>query len=708
MSPMEECRQIEKRSTELLAPAGGLEAFFAALDSGADAVYCGFAEFSARAKARNFSLAELERMASYAHQYQRRLYVALNTLVKEQELPRLVDILAALAGMRVDGIIIQDLGVWRLASSYFPELPLHASTQMTIHNAAGVRMAERMGFVQAVLARELTLAEIAAIRQETTIGLEHFVHGALCFSISGQCFFSSWITGQSGNRGRCAQPCRRRYLQREEPGFHFSTSDLCAIEMLPELIRAGVSSFKIEGRMKSADYVARVVSAYRLVLDAPERERKQAVRQAGELLAQTFGREPTKGFLSGFVPAAIADPSRSGTLGKRLGEVAVLGGGMLGFTCNDRLHTGDRVRVQPQGDQASSGFSVRALQVNGRAVKVARPGDFVRIPLPEGKGFFRKGDAVFKVGGKPAFTQGPEACRARLAEVSLSPLAQSQRDDLEYRQAQAMASLLPKQTCRQPVAALSLTVVGRDQRDLSLLDTPGLSRIVLPLTPQNLAGLKGMATRLAALGRRLIWELPAMLFGVEWEEYRRGVRMLYNHGCRSFRLNNLGHLPLFAKLDNLELLGGPRCYVMNSQAGLAWQELGLHGFTANLEDDARNIVELLQRPLNYPLALTVYSPVTVLLSRIPIRLGRAGALRSESEEEFRVRTSHGLTEVTAEHAFSLLGHGRELARIGVTEVVVDLSHCGAQSKLGQQVLSAWQGDQSLPDTVNFNFQRGLL
>ena len=185
---------------QLLAPAGSLEAFFAAMETGADAVYCGLKEFSARAKARNISLTELEGMLSYARQRDRQIYVTVNTLVKEVELPRLVETLAALEAMAVDGVILQDLAVWRLIREHFPGLRLHASTQMTIHNSAGVRMLEKMGFSRAVLSRELTLEEIAVIRRNTSMELEHFVHGALCFCFSGQCYFSSWLGGRSGNR----------------------------------------------------------------------------------------------------------------------------------------------------------------------------------------------------------------------------------------------------------------------------------------------------------------------------------------------------------------------------------------------------------------------------------------------------------------------------------------------------------------------------
>ncbi|RJX33407.1 MAG: U32 family peptidase [Desulfurivibrio sp.] len=691
---------------ELLAPAGSIEAFFAAMENGADAVYCGLKEFSARVKARNFTVAEVDRLTACAHQQQRRLYVTLNTLLKEAELPRLVDLLAQLAAIGVDGIIIQDLGLWRLARTYFPQLPLHASTQMTVHNAAGVRMLEKMGFVRAVLARELSLEEIEDIRRQTTIELEHFVHGALCFSISGQCFFSSTLTGMSGNRGRCAQPCRRRYQHHQQAGYFFSTSDLCAIELLPELIKAGVMSFKIEGRMKSAEYVARVVAAYRLVLDAPERERKTALRQAAEHLELSFGRQTTRGFLTGFVPAGIAVSSRQGSLGRHLGDIVSLREGLIGLKVNERLHVGDRLRIQPQDDRAGAGFTVREMLHEHKKVKKVEAGDFVRVKN-FARGVLQVGDAVFKVGGKAAFTLSSEACLQKLARCPSSGAAQSTAG--RETAGQALAALLPRQRPAAPDPyARELTVVVRGLADLPLLDLPGVARLQLPLSPKNLADVKKNERKLAGRKDAIIWEVPAMLFGDEWQEYRRAVQLLAGQGYRLFSLNNLGHLPLFAGMAEARLLGGFRCYTMNSQAALAWQELGLAELTVNVEDDRGNIRELYSRSLPLPLAVTVYSPQPVLLSRIPLRGVRPGSLlRSDRDEGYRILQSGGLTQVVGEQDFSLTGHLRELRNMGCGQLIVDLSQCGGSSLKGQEVLSAIAGDQYLPATSTLNYERGL-
>jgi putative protease len=401
----------QKIKPELLAPAGSLESFFAAMEKGADAVYAGLQDFSARARAKNFSLSQMQRMLGYAHAQGRRIYITLNTLVKEHELPQLVDTLAALDAMRVDGVIVQDLAVARLVRNHFPSIPLHASTQMTIHNTAGVQMLAELGFQRAVLARELALDEIAAIAAATPVEIETFIHGALCFSISGQCFFSSYLGGHSGNRGRCAQPCRRLYDHRGKQGHFFSTSDLSAIDMIPEMVRAGISSLKIEGRMKSAEYVASVVEAYRLVLDAPESGLKNALLAAKEILKFSFGRTPTKGFLASQQPDDIANPWQKGGTGRYIGQIRSIKGNRLTFDTRDALHVGDRLRAQPKTDMAGQAWTLREIFVNNRKAMEARAGSTVGVETP-----FRLevGDSIYKVSSKGAFTLSENACLRRL------------------------------------------------------------------------------------------------------------------------------------------------------------------------------------------------------------------------------------------------------------------------------------------------------
>ncbi len=254
---------------ELLAPAGNYEGFLGAVHAGADAVYLGGMKFGARAYADNFSEEEICRAIRYAHIYGRKVYLTLNTLVKEKEFHEIYDYLAPLYDAGLDGVIIQDMGVFLWVGRWFPGLARHVSTQAAITGTWGARLLKKFGAQRIVPARELSLEEIRQMKREAGIEIETFIHGAVCYCYSGQCLFSSVIGGRSGNRGRCAQPCRLPYRmdgERKEC-YPLSLKDMCTIEMLPELVKAGIDSFKIEGRMKSPEYAAGVTALYRKYID---------------------------------------------------------------------------------------------------------------------------------------------------------------------------------------------------------------------------------------------------------------------------------------------------------------------------------------------------------------------------------------------------------------------------------------------------------
>ena len=261
---------------ELLAPAGSYETMEAAIAAGADAVYIGGGRFGARAYADNPGEEQLLRAIDYVHLHGKKLYLTVNTLLKEQELQEeLYGYLAPLYREGLDAVIVQDLGVLRFIKQNFPGLPIHASTQMTITGVEGAKLLKEAGAVRVVTARELSLEEIRAIWEATHMEIESFVHGALCYCYSGQCLMSSLIGGRSGNRGRCAQPCRLPYqvwqqnrrLNGRDSSYPLSPKDMCTVRLLPQILEAGVCSLKIEGRMKKAEYTAGVVEIYRKYLD---------------------------------------------------------------------------------------------------------------------------------------------------------------------------------------------------------------------------------------------------------------------------------------------------------------------------------------------------------------------------------------------------------------------------------------------------------
>lgn len=279
---MKECKR-----PELLAPAGNYEAFLGAISAGADAVYLGGTRFGARAYADNFDTQQVIKAIKYAHLYGRKLYMTVNTLVKESEFNDLYDYLAPYAEAGLDGVIVQDFGVLGFIRENFPNIELHASTQMAITGVYGAKLLKKMGAVRVVPARELSLSEMINIKEKAGIEVEAFIHGAMCYCYSGMCLFSSIVGGRSGNRGRCAQPCRLPYklhgvflndesiksrsksdnCGNDEEFYPLSLKDMCTIEIIPSLIDAGIDSFKIEGRMKKPEYVAGVTSIYRKYID---------------------------------------------------------------------------------------------------------------------------------------------------------------------------------------------------------------------------------------------------------------------------------------------------------------------------------------------------------------------------------------------------------------------------------------------------------
>lgn len=311
-SPFPFMKQIGERmmrhTTELLAPAGSYDSLKAAVGAGADAVYLGGARFGARAYADNFEEKELCEAIGYAHLHGCDLYLTVNTLLKDEELEELGAYLRPYYESGLDGVIVQDFGVLSYIREYFPDLPVHASTQMTVLGPGGAAFLKEQGAVRIVTARELSLEEIQRIHSSVDIEIESFIHGALCYCYSGQCLLSSMLGGRSGNRGRCAQPCRLPYqakagertLNRQGETYLLSPKDMCTVELLPRILEAGVSSLKIEGRMKRPEYTAGVVEIYRKYLDYYLEHGKEGYRVLSEDLSRLKSLYNRGGFSKGY------------------------------------------------------------------------------------------------------------------------------------------------------------------------------------------------------------------------------------------------------------------------------------------------------------------------------------------------------------------------------------------------------------------------
>lgn len=380
---------------EILAPAGSYESMVAAIESGADAVYIGGSKFGARAFANNLTEDILLEAIDYVHLKNKKIYLTINTLFKEEELKQeFYDYLLPYYQQGIDAVIVQDMGVLEFIRTNFKDLPIHASTQMTISSAKGAQLLKEKGVTRVVTPRELSLNEIKEIKETVDVEIESFVHGALCYCYSGQCLLSSFIGGRSGNRGRCAQPCRLPYelysgnkkISNDQQSHLLSPKDLCSIHLLPEMIAAGIDSLKIEGRMKKPEYVATVVGIYRKYLDSywNNMDKPFKVSEKDEkALLELYNRG---GFTSGYYKAHngpdMMSLERSNHQGILVGKIGKIEGNTLVFTCLEDIHKQDVLEVIISKDlsieltsplDAKKGSKVTLNGKNMRNLKPSQP-----------------------------------------------------------------------------------------------------------------------------------------------------------------------------------------------------------------------------------------------------------------------------------------------------------------------------------------------
>ncbi len=398
------------KNLELLAPAGNKSAFAAALNAGADAIYLGIDRFNARRGADNFSIDELADAVRRAHIRGAKVYVTFNTLVSDEELPAATESLALINNAGADAVIVQDWGIFDLVKQLIPDLSIHASTQMNTHNIEMVKFLEEKGAKRVTLARELAIEEISKICDSTSLEVETFIHGALCFSYSGQCLFSSMVGNRSGNRGLCPQACRMGYElviagKKEEvwptPGKHLlSTKDLCGIRLIPELAKAGVKALKIEGRVKSPEYVATVVRIYRDAIDrfSSDPDNFNVSEDEIDELREAFSRGFTEGYFKKVRDGRLMSFERPNDRGIFLGRTTYLDvyTGRLGIQLKRELCAGDEIEVWvTKGGRVKT--KAEELYVGDKQVKCAPVGSKAVIVIKGKRHTIKMGDRVFRV-----------------------------------------------------------------------------------------------------------------------------------------------------------------------------------------------------------------------------------------------------------------------------------------------------------------------
>jgi len=403
------------KKIELLSPVGDFECLKAAVQNGADAVYLGASSFNARYSAKNFSIEELEEAINYSHLRNVKVFLTLNTLVKNDEFNEALNLAKQAYELGVDSIIVQDIGLANYLLKYFPNLPIHASTQMTCHNLESAKLLQNSGFKRIVLARELSLNEIEYIKSNINCEIEVFTHGALCISYSGQCLYSSLIGGRSGNRGKCAQGCRLPYtlLENEtaiDNGYLLSPRDLCSLELLPELINAGIDSLKIEGRMKTPEYVATVTRIYRKYIDKIYNNEAYVIEEQDKKdLLQVFNRGGFSiGHLSNKPNKELIFKDKPSNIGIYIGNVFNYNAnkGHIKLTVQDEISIGDTITFEHENTKYT--ISELMEMENDKNIATASPNS--RVTIGRMKGNIKPGDKIYKLSSKELSNKLKEIC----------------------------------------------------------------------------------------------------------------------------------------------------------------------------------------------------------------------------------------------------------------------------------------------------------
>lgn len=751
---------------ELLAPAGTLPAFEAAMQEGADAVYVGAPGLNARALARDFSFGEIAAMTEFAHARGKKLYVAMNSLMKENEVRLALETLALLARIGPDALILQDLGIFFLVRRYFPSLVVHASTLMTVNNSLGANYLKKLGFERIVLARELSLDEIRRIHQRTEVPLEIFIHGAMCFSYSGLCRFSSLHGGKSSLRGQCVQPCRRRYdwlpsgkrnvasSFGKGGSYLFSMNDLSGIDYLAEVRAAGVVSLKIEGRLKSVEYVRNTVRAYRLALnalDADPAQRDNMLAAAQRCLDEAMGRKRSSGFFITGREDRLIIPRLSGSTGEVIGKVTRIeehkGKGGKGTATPVHLQVmlqtavapGDRLRLYNERTGDRKSFTLRSLEVNGQKVAHGRPGQTVQIELP---------------GVDPRSLRQP--FQGILFRVDVSGRAEKQHSALA-RNAAKLQLLPPDPVAMEKMLAAlslpagsahaalgeSLTKQGHRRRAgrpseasppewwirVHSLEALGhrypfkVAKVLIDLNRRNLEQYLQSPPRKNTRQPPLLWALPPIISEEQLSWYQEAIHRLRQQGASQFQLSHSSQLALFVDdgpsfpRETIELYGDYTGNVLNSPALQAWASLGMAGMQFSLETDRQTLAAALAhfsaaartsaKGERMKVGLLLYGRPPLFTARLdaPHFQGHRSFISARGERFYLERRDEALY-VRPHPALSLLQHVAELAKIGLDYFVVDVSH-GQLKKECAEVTALLSGRGDLPEVFSGNYA-GIL
>ncbi|WP_318714237.1 peptidase U32 family protein [Treponema sp.] len=713
--------------TELLAPAGNIEALDAALGEGADAVYMGLKSFNARLRSSNFAWNQFEAAVQSVHRLGKKIYVTVNTVSEEHETERLYRFLNYLNKIGPDGIIVQDFGVVRMCQEFCPNLELHASTQMNVESAAAANLLSREGLKRVVVARELGLEEIKQIKSKTNAEIEMFVHGALCVSESGLCLFSSYLGGKSANRGMCTQACRRLY-NAEIPGnlstgYYFSPCDLELIGQVPELMQAGVDSFKIEGRMKSAEYVGAVTAAYRYVMDHWETDRKGAIAEGRRILSTDFARSKTD-YWYGFktveegveeAGAKILNPKQAGGTGIYLGklsllrpasaeekqqaaniavesekatdiQMAVISGG------DYDPDPGDSIRLHKQDDSGRESHKVRVVTVDEK--------DQRWVDVPNG---FVKGDSVYLLQTK--------SMSKRYKRVLPSDLSQFRKQPGPERL--PVLDLTPVDKNGLSWFPEGLYVGVSTIADAHLMGPLHPVRVIVELNCETAYDLlvkdKPEKPVLPYSKKMVIISLDPYVPEGSEPQLEETLEKLVEKGYTTFVVNNLAHINILKGKKGVHMIAGQYLYTFNKWAVSFLENQNIMAVIPPAENSERNLNDTFETENERSRVLVSVFSYPVLF-RMRFKLPKDYDFTYFSDKErmgFKVNSTDDGSFVMPEAPFSLLDKMDSLKTKGWKRQLIDFSKTKVTKGDIRGLLNLLQNHGYVDGCSRFNWKDGF-
>jgi putative protease len=647
-------------------------------------------------RSANFAYSQYEGALRTLRRQGKKLYVTVNTVFEQREGDRMYQLLEYLAATGPDGIIVQDLGTAAMVRSCFPSLKLHGSTQMNIASCRGVNLLSRQGFSRVVLARELSLEEIRSIRERTNMELEVFIHGALCASASGLCLFSSYLGGKSANRGMCTQACRRFYRSGENQGYYFSPADLELVDYIPVLADGGVNSFKIEGRMKSAEYVGAVVSAYRTVIDGLEGDRERALAKAREILKTDFARSKTVFHIVPGSPAAYLNKDQDGGTGIFLGTIQKIAG------------AGEDLRVLlPPGE---------IMPAEGDSVRFHRSDDSARLSVKIRRRSVETGPSGgVWISGAPGFNPGDSVylIQTRSDKRRYQPVIP--RDLAPFRRQPGHKSaplpVLRALKKRDRVFPEGLYAEVSHAEDLYVLQSRRPVMAILNYSAANVSMLlKNSSGPLPFKPEELVLALDPYFPEASDGEMTGNMAALLETGYRKFIVNNPGHLSFFKNGgEGVQLIAGPYLYAFNRWALALLEELRLDYVVSPLENNRQNLDKTVPPERRDGIFVPVFAYPALFRIRASLsELYDFGDFSGSQDERFRLVSGREGSVVIPESPFSIVDKIPFLRTGGFRRFILDFSGRRLKKQDYREVMDAAINGKLVAGASRFNWKDGFF